>query len=175
MSIPDSLRLELRKRLWSIADQIGWFSLSAGEKAKQYEIWTRDPEIGGTLARYMDPGQIRVYLKDTLLKDYGRIRLSGPERPMRVLDLSDGIAVAEIYIKPHGRRLADGRVFCWGRADDWKSILMAVHERSFRTSSGCPFAVILMFSSGRYRQRDARSVVEDAAKKLGIEKTIWLD
>lgn len=175
MSIPDSLRLELRKRLWSIADQIGWFSLSAGEKAKQYEIWTRDPEIGGTLARYMDPGQIRVYLKDTLLKDYGRTRLSDLERPLRVLDLPNDVNIAETYIKPHGRRLADGRVFCWGRADGWKTILMAVHERAFRAGGGSPYAAILMFSSGRYRQGDSRSVVEDASEKLGIEKTIWLD
>jgi len=175
MSIPDSLRLELRNRLWNIADQIGWFRLSAGEKAKQYEIWTRDPEIGGTLVHYMDLGQIRVYLKDTLLKDYGRIRLSDPERPMRVLDLSDDVNIREVYIKPHGRRLADGRVFCWGRADDWKTILMAVHERAFRAAGGSPFAVVLMFSSGRYHEPDARRVVENAAEKLGVARIAWLD
>lgn len=175
MSVPDSLRLEMKRKLWAIADQIGWFSLSASEKARNYEIWTRAPEVGGILVHYLDPGHIRVYLKDTVLKDYGRTRLSDPERPLRVLDLPNDVNVAETYIKPHGRRLSDGKVFCWGRADDWKTILMAVHERAFRTAGGSPYAAILMFSSGRYRQGDSRSVVEDASEKLGIEKTIWLD
>jgi hypothetical protein len=37
--------------------------------------------------------------------------------------------IAEVWERPHGRRLKDGRVVVWGSADDWKLILTAVHER----------------------------------------------
>ena len=64
MSVPQSVRNELRTRLWKAADEIGWTSLSATEKKLRYENWSRDPAFGGTLARYMDNAHVRVYIKD---------------------------------------------------------------------------------------------------------------
>lgn len=174
MTVPNNIRESLKAKLWYIADQLGWGNLGQVDKARYYEIWTRDPEIGGLLSRYLDGGQVRVYIKDSLLKDYSRLRLADPNRPLRVLGLDDETKVIERYIKPHGRRLDDGRVLSWGRADDWKAILMAVHERAFAHKAK-PFAVVLVRSSGRYHETHTRAVVEDAAKKLGIERVVWLD
>lgn len=174
MTIPNNIRDVLKTKLWDIADELDWSSLGQGDKARYYEIWTRDPEIGGRLSRYMDGGQVRVYIKDTLLKAYGRVRLADPDRPLRVVGLPGDAKPVEEYIKPHGRRLEDGRVICWGRADDWKAILMAVHERAF-VNKGQPFAVVLMRASGRYHEVHARAVVEDAARRLGIDRVRWLD
>jgi hypothetical protein len=174
MTIPSATRTSLKQRLWDTADKLGWNNLSQADKARYYEVWTKDAEIGGVISRYMDGGQVRVYIKDTLLKDYGRVRLADPVRPLRALGIDGQAADAERYIKPHGRRLEDGRVLCWGRADDWKAVLMAVHERAF-ASKGKPFAVVLMSSCGRYHDAHGRAVVEDAAKKLGIERIVWLD
>jgi hypothetical protein len=174
VNISARYRSEIRERLWAIADNIGWISMNPSEKSKYYEIWTRDPSIGGVLSRFMDKGQVRVYLKDTLLKDYSRVRLADPTRALRVLGLEEGIQVVEEYQKPHGRRLADGRVLCWGRADDWKAVLMAIHERAF-IALGRPFAAVLLFSDARFSSEPSRLVVESAAKKLGIERVIWLD
>src|SRR3990170_4641413 len=70
MSVPDTVREQLRRQLWHIADRIGWIHLPPAQKSRHYEDWTRDPAIGGILARYIDMGQVRVYLKDSLLKDY---------------------------------------------------------------------------------------------------------
>lgn len=174
MTIPRATRNLLKQRLWDTADQLGWQNLSQSDKARYYEIWTRDPELGGVISRYMDGGQVRVYIKDTLLKDYARVRMADPERPLRSLGIDDQVACIEKYIKPHGRRLDDGRVLCWGRSDDWKSILMAVHERAFYCK-GKPFAAVFMASCGKYHDAYSRAVVEDAGKKLGIERIMWLD
>ena len=47
-----------------------WIVLSTSEKSKHYEAWVRDPEIGGALSAYVNLSDVRVYLKDTLMKDY---------------------------------------------------------------------------------------------------------
>jgi hypothetical protein len=174
MIVPVNVRTELKERLWQAADQLGWNDLGQAEKANHYEVWTRDPDIGGLLTRFMDGGQVRVYIKDTLLKDYGRVRRADPMRPLRALGITSKSSIVETYIKPHGRRLEDGRILCWGRADDWKAILMAVHERAFDQKCK-PFAAILMSSAARFQEARSRAVVDDAAKKLGIERVIWFD
>ncbi len=81
----------------------------------------------------------------------------------------------EVYEKPHGQRLADGRVICWGKAEDWKAILMALHERTYSRRGIKPFGVVLSQASGRFQDSHTRSLVEDAARKIGIEKVVWLD
>lgn len=175
MSVPDDTRDRLRTLLWKTADEVGWATLSPTDKTKRYESWTRDAQVGGVLARYMDSGQVRVYLKDTLLKGYGRAHLADESIPFRVAGV-DGVSdCVESYVKPHGRRLQDGRILCWGRADDWKSVLMAIHERAYRQPGARPFAAILLHPSGRYHEDHARAPIDDAALKLGIERLIWLD
>lgn len=175
MSVPDTTRIALREKLWQRADDLGWATLNPTDKSRHYEAWTKDSEIGGRLGRYVGQGQIRVYIKDTLLKDYTRTRLADHKRPYRVLGIPEAAHSVETYSKPHGRRFEDGRVICWGCADDWKTILMALHERTFGNSHGCPHAVVFLYSSGKFHEMHARALVEDAATKLGIAKVIWLD
>ena len=154
---------------------IGWISLSPGDKSRHYEAWTRQTDVGGLLGRYIDSGKVRVYIKDTILKGYAQDRLAGPERPLRVAEIEEAANVVEEYKKPHGRRLADGRIICWGRAEDWKTVLMALHERSFFFHDTRRFAAVLMFADGRFREAEVRAMVQDAARKLAIERLIWLD
>lgn len=174
MSFPDGIRSEIRDKLWAEADKLRWLSLSAADKARYYSIWTETTEIGGRLAGFMDPRQVRVYIKDTLLKSYARERTSDAKRILRILALSEDVQVAEIYIKPHGRRLLDGRQIAWSRASAWKATLMALHQRSF-VNSGVPFAAVLSESSGKFSSLSERALVEDASAKLRIQKLIWLD
>lgn len=175
MTVPEPTRNSLRETLWQQADELGWAMLSPSEKSRQYEAWTKDPKIGGRLGRFMNQGQVRVYIKDSLLKDFTRSQLAGFERPFRVTGISEYSSIAEIYTKPHGRRLGDGRLICWGRAHDWKTILMALHERAFDNPNICPYAAIFLFSSGRFNDDGVRRPIADAAQKLGIEKIVWLD
>ena len=174
MSVPEAIRKQLRQQLWSVADELGWKNLSITEKKKFYEDWTRDHKYGGTLSRYIDKGQVRVYLKDTIMKEYTRAAGADPSRPLRLLKLGADIPVAQSYIKPHGRRFADGRVICWGRASDWKLVLMALHERSTKHEKAIPFAAILANATGKFAEPDVRRMIEDAAAKLTIEKLLWV-
>lgn len=175
MTVPDEVRERLKSLVWSRADSVGWQDLSPGDKTTYYENWTNDPEVGGILVRYIDKGQVRVYLKDSLLKDYVRLHYADGQRPFRVLKISNKIQVEESFEKPHGRRLVDGRVICWGRADDWKAVLMAIHERTYGRNGAKPFGAVFVRAIGRFSESKVRGMIEDAAKKLGIRRVVWLD
>jgi len=175
MSVPERVRDEMKRLLRQRADEIGWLHLPAPRKSLMYEQWSTDPSIGGVLGRYIDSRRVRVYIKDTLLKDYVRSRLADDTLPLRAVDIAPEAAVAETYIKPHGRRLTDGRVVCWGRADDWKAVLLAAYERAYPRNGSRPFGAVLLGAVGRYGQDDIREMVEDAAKRLGVERVAWLE
>jgi hypothetical protein len=172
--IPDPIRKGLRQKLWTIADQLDWPRLDWYEKSAQYEEWTRDSEVGGLLANYMDQRQIRVYIKDTIMKGYVRSRQASTERPFSAVGIDGEAEIAEAWERPHGRRLKDGRVVVWGNADDWKLVLTAVHERSWGINGARPFAAVLMFSTGKFAEASVRAMVQDAADKLKIERLVWL-
>jgi hypothetical protein len=174
MSLPEGIREEVRGRLWRIAESIGWAYLSPGAKARYYEGWTRDPEIGGVLGRYMDKGKVRVYLKDTVLKDYTRRTIADEARPLRSLGVEGPRAIAERYIKPHGLRLDDGRVVAWGRADDWKLVLMALYERTSGQPGAKAFGAVLLNATGRFDEPRIQAMIETAAERLGILHVAWL-
>lgn len=174
MRLPDEVREGVKVRLWALADEVGWIHLSASDKARHYEHWTVDADVGGVLAGYLDKGRIRVYLKDTILKDYTRERHADDSRPLRVCGVPEGSATTEHYIKPHGRRLADGRIVCWGRADDWKLVLLGLFERA-RNDAGVPFGAVLMKSTGKWADPTTRLLVEDAAQRLGVVRVVWLE
>ena len=174
MSMPTKIRDEIKDRLWREADRLEWPSLPANDKARYYSIWTEQMDIGGRLAGFMDPRQVRVYIKDTLLKPYTRERLADERPVFKILGLLGETQTVATYIKPHGRRLIDGREVAWSRASEWKATLMALHERAFE-HHGAPFAAVLFESSTKHDGARERASVEDAAKKLGIQKVVWLD
>jgi hypothetical protein len=173
--IPMPVRDALRDKLWAQCDDLGWMSLPDTERARYYELWTRDASIGGQLAQVMDARKVRVYIKDSLVKPYVRARLSLNEAEVwRLLGLTNLDRVAQIFIKPHGRRLIDGRVIGWGRSRDWKSVLMAVFERGRAQNSFSSFGVVLL-ESGKTEADRMRALVRDAAQRLGIDKLAWLE
>ena len=174
MSVPENFRTSLRDALWSKADELGWTFLNSNEKAIWYENWTKEEAIGGVLRRFMDAGQVRVYIKDSLLKEYTQFRLSDPARVYRVLQL-DQQEPKESFEKPHGHLLLDGRVVCWGKADNWKTVLLATFERAFANASYSPFASVLLLSTGRYHDSSSRELVINVANRLSIQRLEWLD
>jgi hypothetical protein len=174
MSLPGTVREEMRQRLWRIAESINWAYLSPSAKARYYEEWTRHPDIGGVLEHYMDRGKVRVYLKDTILKEYSRKMIADEVRPLRALGVATPVGIAERYIKPHGVRLSDGRVASWGRADDWKLVLLAVYERASAGHGVQAFGAVLLNTTGRFDEPDVQSMIEVAAVRLGIRQVIWL-
>src|SRR5260370_40575673 len=117
----------------------------------------------------------RLHITDSLLKGYATQTSADPNSPLRVAGIEPNAVVLEKYVKPHGLRFGDGRIISWGRAEDWKSVLMALHEREFVRDEARRFAVILMFADGKFREPDNRTMIKAAADRLGIEKVGWLD
>jgi hypothetical protein len=174
-SISTALRDKLRDKLWQQCDDLGWMSLQDVERARFYELWTRDASIGGQLAHVMDARRVRVYIKDSLVKPYVKARLSLNESEVwRLLGLTPADRAVHVYVKPHGRRTEDGRIIGWGRSRDWKSILMAVFERASAQSLFTPFGVVLL-ESGKTEAERSRNLVREAAQRLGIENLAWLE
>ena len=172
--VPAATRQTIKEIVWRKADALAWADLSAADKTRVYEEWVRDDEIGLVLARYMDEGRVRVYLKDTVLKGYARERTQDAARPLRIAFGDDRLPLASRYEKPHGVRTADGRVLAWGPAAEWKTILMAVFERARQTEAG-ESAAVLFRSGGNYRDPELRATVEAAATGLGIESLFWVE
>ena len=172
MSVPDAVRREIKEMLWSEADRLNWPSLSASDKSRYYGIWTETGDVGGRLSQYMDPRQVRVYIKDTLLKPYTREASASHDLAFRVLGIGAEARPVASYIKPHGRLLDDDRHVAWSKASEWKATLMALHERAFQR--GIPYGAVLTHAGSKFSLEEDRRVVEAAASKLGIERVVWL-
>lgn len=174
MSVPEDVRERIRAELWQRADELNWLLLTDSDKGKHYQNWTREPQIGGVLAHYMEVSQVRTYIKDAVLKVYSRRRMEDPGYALSKMGLSSTSQVVTTYIKPHGVKLADGKIVCWGRAVNWKLILMALHERSFAEVDSLPYGAVLLQSSAGFTDSTARAVIENAATKLGVRKLAWV-
>jgi hypothetical protein len=165
----------MQTRLWEIADDRNWPTLSDQQRTSLYQEWIRDDEIGGVLSRYLDARFVRVYIKDTIMKPYSRERISSLSPILKLIGLSENAVVAETYVKPHGRRFSDGKVVCWGLSRDWKAILFAVFERAYLAPKGVPFAAVIMYPTGKSQQPKYRQMVQAAAERLGIQHSLWFE
>ena len=172
-ALPATVKRDIQGKLWQRAAAMDWESMTVIARARQYTLWVSDPEIGGVLAAYMDARRVHPYLKDTLMKPFARANVSDAGRALSALGLPVGAPVLERYERPHGVRLQRG-VVSWGKADDWKLILMAAHERAFVKRSEIA-GVVLLPPLTRFLQAQAREVVEDAGRRLGIAQVAWND
>jgi hypothetical protein len=176
VTIPKEIRDNIRQKIWNKADDLGWSGLSDIDRATWYENWSKDKDIGGALAHFMDARKVRVYIKDSLLKPYLRARLeddAGNALLVAGLD-HDSVPVKSSYEKPHGRLLMDGKVICWGHSRDWKSIVISVFERAYRLESGSPYAAVL-FETGNTTNAGMREMISEVGKRLGLDRVIWTD
>jgi hypothetical protein len=80
--------------------------------------------------------------------------------------------IARTYIKPHGVKLSDEKIICWGPSKGWKVALMAIHERSFDDVEWYPFGVVLFDATAGFGDLSARAVMENAATGVGIRKLV---
>jgi hypothetical protein len=174
VSLPKEPRDLVRARLWELAERLHWESMTNVQKTLLYDQWTEDPQIGGILSRFIDKSQVRVYIKDTLLKGFSRARLSSSGKPLKALGIEAPYEATEQYIKPHGLALTDGRVVCWGRAEDWRQIILSVFERSYDNVGLKPYGVVL-FRATRKRAQKHREMVAEAASRLGVPHITWVD
>jgi hypothetical protein len=170
---PVETRDVLRQQLWAEADRLEWVGLNDRNRSEMYERWAESPTVGGVLSRFMDARQVRVYIKDSLMKPYIRQRMEANELAVyRILEVDSEADVARTYIKPHGKLLTDRRVFSWGSLRDWKLILMSVYERSYIDQAD-PFAVVFVDRAGS--AAPSWPMITEAGRRLGISRVEIVD
>ena len=167
MKIPETLRDETRRKLWSIADDINWLSLTIQEKAKYYESWTTDKNFGGVLGRYMDAREIRMYIKDMLMRPYSHEKFQDEKTPMKLLHMPSDLNIVESYVSPFGRLFENGEMIFWGQAKDWRSIFMSSFERAYMEKKKI-YGIVLFNVNGKFCENIHQEMIRSASKKLGI-------
>lgn len=168
MAVPSDVKTALSKIIWKEADELDWTHISIHQKAVQYKFWAQDERIGQVLSRYMPIERVHPYIKDSMLKAYANSKKLHAKVVLGFLHL-DSSARAAKYKQPFGIRLDDGKIVCWGRALDWKIILLAIFERSLERSSYSAHSVILTDSHGKFASTKFQGIVKEAARKLEID------
>jgi hypothetical protein len=69
---PPTVRDKVITALYKEFDSMQWEQLATRDKSEAYERFLTSPDVGGALDPYMDPGAIRVWIKDGPAKEYGR-------------------------------------------------------------------------------------------------------
>lgn len=172
MAVPTEVRQAICEILWEQADYLDWVSMNIHQKSQQYKLWAQDEDIGAVLSRYMPLERVHPYIKDSLLKPYAKSKKIKKEEVFRLLNINESVIKQE-YIKPLGVRLDSGRIICWGRAIDWKIILLAIFERYKEDTLYEPYAAILTEANGKFSSESHREVISEAGKLLGIRKIIF--
>lgn len=173
MTMPDKMRRSIKEALWKRLDDLNWLSMSDSDHSAYYERWTKDPDIGGRLGHFMDPRAVRVYIKDTLVKDYARERLlESSHRVLRLLGVAPEVQVTKRFIKPHGLVIERQRVVCWGKSRDWKHLLMAAFERQRGVDASQASALVIL-ETGKTADAASRELISDAAHRLNINPLRW--
>lgn len=175
-AVPHDIREHIRIKIWAKADALDWTKITDLERTAWYENWSKDKEIGGVLGHFMDPRKVRVYIKDSLLKPYQRVRLhEGLEKVLNALGINEKeVCFRKTFSKPHGRLLSDGRVICWGSSRDWKLVLFSVFERGYQTGAAIPYAAALI-ETGNTRDDSARQMILEASRRLGLNRLTWVE
>lgn len=71
-NLPTPIRTAALQAVYARLDELRWETLGNSERTAEYNRMVSDPGIGGRLAPYMDPGKIRVWIKDGPAKEYRR-------------------------------------------------------------------------------------------------------
>lgn len=172
-SVPGEVRERIRADLWNRAEALGWVALPLSERARWYEKWAKDKDVGGVLSEFMDTRQTRVYIKDTVLKPYLLARSVDLWPAVAgMLGISPGKLITKKYIKPHGVLTGAGEVIAWGNVRDWKAVLVAVFERAALSGEATPRGAVL-FRTDKALDEATRQIAETLANRLGIESLYW--
>ena len=172
MSIPQQIKDQIAAKLWAQADNINWLELNITEKSTQYKIWAEDAEIGQKLSRYMPYPSVHKYIKDSLMKPYAKSKALTETQVLEIFSI-DNSPVLETYIKPFGFMLADGRIVCFGRAVDWKIVLLSTFERAAEKESLSPYGALLTGANGKFASKKFKKLAKEASEKLGIMNLIF--
>lgn len=150
--LPERIKEDLVLEIYRKADELDWELLNNNQKTAQYRAWFEDPLVGGVLLRYNEERDIRVWLKDTLLKEYARAqegiginvkyvprRFKGPQEVVSAALGSTWHYIPDtVEIKPnqcHATDDRDRRLVIWGTKAGVRDLFWAALTASV-TSGG---------------------------------------
>lgn len=176
MNLPKAVKDIVAKTVQEKADELDWMRMTITEKAKYYEIWAADESIGGKLSFYMPFERVHKYIKDTIVKEYSRSRKHTSNEILIIIGCkNDKIPKLKDYIKPLGTLLADGRLICWGRAKDWKIVLLSAFERMQTIKEVKTTIVVLTDASGNYKGKAFTKLAKDASERLQVSQLYFVE
>lgn len=174
MTVPDDVRESLRRIVSERARSARWPGLTQSARTQLLDAWTADPIIGGSLESFMARSKVRSYIKDVLLRTGTRVSVrDGLETAMLRRASLSGHRVKRRLAKPGGVILENGKVITWGRAQDWKALILTAFERDEQGLGPCA-AIVLTEAAGHMATPNIQKIVEDACRRLEVPAPIWL-
>ncbi|WP_340686701.1 hypothetical protein LCL61_10775 [Amycolatopsis coloradensis] len=183
-SLPDNIREEILLKLYRTADVLDWELLSNPAKTRQYEAWFADKEIGEILLGYFAAKRVRVWIKDTAMKEYsraqegiGRTVRYVPRRyrgPQEVIDAALGegwvLDQSSIEIKPMlcaATRGEDRKVVIWGSKTALSDLLWEAMQQS--VDKGTDPIVVIVTRDGQDVQPSERLRHTSLGARCGVK------
>jgi len=167
------VKKNIAKIIHSIADKADWSHLTIPERQRYYEGWTNDPEIGGALAQIMEPSRIRVYLKDTIMKDYAKSKRPELKKLLKSLSYSYNVTSKE-YTKPVGLLCDQNKLYTLSVAKEWKIALLSAFERGYDVKNIKENVLFIIdHTSGRFVDKSYRKLIDDSSSRLAV-KIVWV-
>ncbi len=157
--IPLPVRRQVATLLYREAISMDWELRNNDEKDAQYTRWVDDPEIGGRIAQYRPLSKVRVWIKDTPMKEFDRAlegiheiysdcAEQGYAGPQEILEKAglDGWTVkpGSVGEKPMHVTARSGqaeRYVCWGKSEKFNDLITAALHQAF-LSGGTPLIVV---------------------------------
>jgi hypothetical protein len=140
--LPDKLEKAVVDVLFRDAHEVGWETLDARARSREYRRWLSEPVVGGVLTKFMNVDEARGWIKDGPMKEYPRalsgigkharsvveFRAGPQELVQKALGSSWQIEIDSQKIKPLRARATNGEetvVFAWGPQRDFKHLVWA--------------------------------------------------
>ena len=163
------IKKSVTHRVHRMADEVDWSHLTIPERSKLYEFWTADPQVGGLLNEVMDPERVRVYLKDTIMKNYARSRRPEILPLLRSMSMPCDPVLQE-YIKPVAVLCDHRYLYTLTVAKEWKISIMSAYERGLDVGNlDRNIVFITEHTTGRFVDRSYRNMIESAAERLEVD------
>jgi hypothetical protein len=150
LDLPPAIRERLLVEIYKQADELDWELLGNGLKTDQYRKWIEDERVGGVLLSFHQEKDVRVWIKDVPMKEYGRSQegIGNYVRyvPRRYRGADEIVHAAfgpgwevvpdSLDEKPNHCYATDGeteRYVCWGRAASFRDLVWAALNQAVRS------------------------------------------
>jgi len=173
LELPGNPRQDIIKRVRELADKADWYHLKIHERSALYAQWVNDPTIGGELAKTEGAERVRIFLKDTVIKQYMREKRPKLRYLLKQMSL-DCRYVTREFEKPVALLCDSKRLYTLALAKEWRVAILSAYERAHGVTGLVENLVFFTdHDVDRYTDRSYKALIESAAEKLDV-KVHWI-